>query len=156
MRIRPANRGEVPFLAQLWYDGWQDAHRNVVPKELARARTLDSFADRLLLALDRTFVARNGSDALGFYMLKGDELDQFYVSSAARGTGLAGALISDAEARMRENGTTVAWLACAIGNDRAARFYEKSGWQRAGVVISHLDTIHGPFDLEVWRYEKRL
>ena len=26
----------------------------------------------------------------------------------------------------------VAWLACAIGNDRAARFYEKSGWRRAG------------------------
>jgi hypothetical protein len=23
------------------------------------------------------------------------------------------------------------YLACAIGNDRAARFYEKRGWQRA-------------------------
>jgi hypothetical protein len=27
-----------------------------------------------------------------------------------------------AEARLLESGTTTAWLACAVGNDRAARF----------------------------------
>jgi hypothetical protein len=48
------------------------------------------------------------------------------------------------------------WLACAIGNERAARFYEKSGWRRIGTMVSRLDTANGPFDLGVWRYEKRL
>lgn len=48
------------------------------------------------------------------------------------------------------------WLACAIGNDRAARFYEKNGWRRAGTIINEADTERGPFPLEVWRYEKPL
>jgi len=49
-----------------------------------------------------------------------------------------------------------AWLTCAIGNMRAARFYEKCGWQRVGTMINPLDTTAGIFPLEVWRYEKQL
>ena len=49
-----------------------------------------------------------------------------------------------------------AWLACAIGNDRAARFYEKCGWTRMGTMINEAETSRGPFSLEVWRYEKQL
>jgi ribosomal protein S18 acetylase RimI-like enzyme len=89
-------------------------------------------------------------------MLKGDELYQLYVSAEARGTGVAAALIADAEARLAAHGVRTAWLACAIGNDRAARFYEKSGWRRAGTVVSELDTPAGIFRLDVWRYEKDL
>jgi len=50
----------------------------------------------------------------------------------------------------------VAWLACAIGNDRAARFYEKCEWTRSGTIINNADTANGPFPLKVWRYEKSL
>jgi GNAT superfamily N-acetyltransferase len=91
---------------------------------------------------------------LGFAMLKGDELYQLYVAAAARGTGVATALIADAEVRIAATGATTAWLTCAIGNDRAARFYEKSGWHRASVVTSRLETPGGVFLLDVWRYEK--
>ena len=49
-----------------------------------------------------------------------------------------------------------AWLGCAIGNSRAARFYEKSGWHLARSVVEQLETPGGPFPLELWRYEKRL
>ena len=93
---------------------------------------------------------------LGFAMLKGDELYQFYVASEARGTGVAAALIADAEAQLTERGVETAWLACAIGNARAAKFYEKSGWHLARTMVNRLDTIDGPFDLEIWRYEKHL
>jgi RimJ/RimL family protein N-acetyltransferase len=65
-------------------------------------------------------------------------------------------LIADAEARLSENGVETAWLACAIGNERAARFYEKCGWHRAGTMINHLETSKGTLPLEVWRYEKSL
>jgi hypothetical protein len=54
---------------------------------------------------------------------------------------------------LRRNGTTTGWLACAIGNDRAARFYEKTGWRRIGVMTSNLPTPAGSFALDVWRYE---
>ena len=89
-------------------------------------------------------------------MTKGAELHQLYVSTAARGSGLAATLILDAEARLREGGVHRSWLACAIGNVRAARFYEKHGWTRTGIVIEHLETGTGTFPLEVWRYEKSL
>jgi ribosomal protein S18 acetylase RimI-like enzyme len=89
-------------------------------------------------------------------MLRGAELYQLYVSPQSRGSGVAAALIGDAEARLGNRGVDTAWLACAIGNDRAARFYEKSGWHRAGTVIEHLEVGNGTFPLEVWRYEKYL
>jgi len=89
-------------------------------------------------------------------MLKDDELYQLYVSAQARGSGVAAALMADAEARLAASGVKTAWLACAIGNERAARFYEKCGWRRAGTFVSELETTNGIIPLEVWRYEKPL
>jgi GNAT superfamily N-acetyltransferase len=89
-------------------------------------------------------------------MIQGDELDQLFVAAEARGTGVAAALLADGEARLAAAGVRTAWLACAIGNDRAARFYEKHGWRRAGTMIHRPETPDGPFPLEVWRYEKEL
>jgi RimJ/RimL family protein N-acetyltransferase len=66
------------------------------------------------------------------------------------------ALIADVETRLAKSGVETAWLACAIGNDRAARFYEKCGWRRVGKMINELETPDGIFPLEVWRYEKVL
>jgi len=93
---------------------------------------------------------------LGFTMLKGDEVYQLYVSRTARGSGVASALMADAEQRLAARGVSDAWLACAIGNERAARFYEKQGWRRAGTVVNVAETSEGGFNLDVWRYEKTL
>jgi RimJ/RimL family protein N-acetyltransferase len=57
---------------------------------------------------------------------------------------------------LAQSGVAVAWLACAIGNERAARFYEKRGWTRAGTIVNRLNTPEGEYLLDVWRYEKRL
>jgi ribosomal protein S18 acetylase RimI-like enzyme len=89
-------------------------------------------------------------------MVRDDELYQLFVSADAHGSGVAAALMADAEARLAESGVATAWLACAIGNDRAARFYEKCGWHRAGIMVNHAETSGGTFPLEVWRYEKAL
>jgi GNAT superfamily N-acetyltransferase len=156
MIVRPADPSETGVLARLWYDGWQDAHAAILPAELARARTLESFAERLAAALVDVRVIGAPGAPLGFAMLKGDELDQFYVASRARGAGIAAVLMADAEARLSARGVETAWLACAIGNARAARFYEKCGWYLARTMVSRLATADGPFDLKVWRYEKRL
>ena len=156
MIARPADASETGALARLWYDGWQDAHAAILPATLARARTRESFAERMAAALADVRVIGPQGAPLGFAMLKGDELYQFYVASEARGAGIAAALMADAEAQLSARGVETAWLACAIGNARAARFYEKSGWHLASTVVSRLDTADGPFDLEVWRYEKHL
>jgi GNAT superfamily N-acetyltransferase len=156
MTVRNAAEREIDSLARVWYDGWHEAHAQIVPPELTRLRTLESFRDRLQAVLPDIRVIGPLLAPVGFSILKGDELYQLFVSAPARGTGVAAMLIADAEARLSASGVETAWLACAIGNERAARFYEKSGWRRVGTMVNQAETLAGTFPLEVWRYEKPL
>jgi GNAT superfamily N-acetyltransferase len=156
LTARPADAGDLSALARLWYDGWQDGHAHVAPEGLRRARTLASFHERLAAALGETFVIGPAGAPIAFFMLKDDELYQFYVGRAARGTNVAAALMGAAEAELARRGIATAWLACAVGNDRAARFYDKSGWRNAATQMNRLDTQDGVFEIEIWRYEKEV
>ena len=151
--IRSADDADLEHLAQIWFDGWQDGHAELVPDELRRLRTLDSFRERLQEGLGSVRVAEANAQIAGFIMVKGDELYQFFVTSKARGSNVAPMLMKAALDALRGSGAAIGWLDCVIGNDRAARFYEKSGWHRVGVVTSHLPTPEGVFPLDVWRYE---
>jgi GNAT superfamily N-acetyltransferase len=153
---RDAKLSEIGQLAKIWFDGWQDAHARIVPAELARLRTFQSFEQRLRAALSGVRAAGEVGAPVGFYFLKGAELYQLYVASNARGSGIAAGLMADAEAHLREKDVHTAWLACAIGNDRADRFYEKCGWSKTGTVTDDVEVSGGTFALEVWRYEKSL
>jgi GNAT superfamily N-acetyltransferase len=156
LATRAAEPEELEPLAKLWRQGWLDAHEAIVPDALIALRTPQSFAERMAAALPRVRALGPVGAPLGFHLIKDDELNQFYLASAARGTGAAGVLMADAEIRLAEAGVTTAWLACAIGNARAARFYEKSGWALAGETVVPTETPAGPFPLKVWRYEKRV
>src|SRR5688572_4328028 len=156
MIIRAARESDVDRLAEIWFDGWRDGHLALVPAALARLRTRESFRHRLRAALAETRVAIEAETPIGFAILKGDELYQFFVAAEARGTGVAAELIADAEQQLAARGVTTAWLACAIGNDRAARFYEKRGWRRTATITYQAETTAGPFPIENWRYEKEL
>ena len=156
MEARQAESTEIAALARVWCDGWHDAHKMIVPAALVAMRTIDQFERRMAEALPKVRVIGRVGAPLGFYFLKHDELDQFYIGAQARGTGTAALLLRDAEARLLGAGVTNAWLACAVGNLRAARFYEKSGWVRTGGVTAELAAPGGTFPLKVWRYEKTL
>jgi GNAT superfamily N-acetyltransferase len=121
---------------------------------LVRLRTPGSFRGRLEAAFADVRVAGPPGAPVGFCALKGDELHQIFLAPEARGA--AAAPIADAEARLARRGVETAWLTCAIGNARAARFCEKSGWRLAGTVVAPAATSSGPLPMEVWRYEKRL
>lgn len=156
MHVRPALKTELDRLAGIWHEVWQESHAPLMPDELIRLRTLDSFRDRLASLLPEIRVIGPPGSPVGFCINRDDELYQLYLSAEARGTGTAAALLADAEARLSANGVVTAWLACAVGNARAARFYEKSGWQRTGTQKIEVDTSAGPFPLEIWRFEKTL
>jgi GNAT superfamily N-acetyltransferase len=155
-QVRWVEAAEIDHLARLWHDTWHEAHALLVPQELTRLRTVESFRARLQAAFPNIRVAGPLGAPFGFCVLKDDELSQLFVSLEARGSGVASALIADAEARLAGRGVERAWLACAIGNDRAARFYEKTGWHRVGTFLNTAETLSGPFPVEAWRYEKRL
>ena len=152
--VREAEAGEIDQLTSIWHEGWHEAHAPILPAELTRLRTLESFKARLLEAFPQVRVVGPTGDPIGFCIVKGAELYQLYVSARGRGSGVAAALTADAEQRIAGSGADIAWLSCAIGNHRAARFYEKQGWRRAGTMVYHSDTSAGPYGLEVWRYEK--
>lgn len=147
---------EVDQLARLWHAGWQDAHARIAPAELARRRTLASFRQRLGEGLARVRVTGPAGGRTGFCMVREDELYQLFVAPEARGSGIAADLLADGEDRLAAAGVATAWLACAIGNDRAARFYAKNGWRLARTVTLALETPEGIFPMDVWRYEKAL
>ena len=156
MGVRAARDHDAEPLARLWWAGWHDAHAAITPPELVRLRTLENFRDRMQAALRAVRTLGPLGEPAGFHYLKGDELNQFYVDAEARGSGVAAALMADAETRLSAQGVEIAWLACAIGNLRAARFYEKSGWRLAATISVPSETSAGPFSLDIWRYEKRL
>ena len=156
VNVRPADPAEIPRLAQVWYDAWRDAHANLLPAQLVRVRTLENFHDRLRASLEPVWVVGPLGAPLGLCTIRDDELYQLFVAAEARGTGAAQALLADGERRLAAAGATRGWLSCAIGNLRAARFYEKNGWSLVGVMAADLETTEGPFRLESWRYEKEL
>ncbi len=156
MDVRNAEPAELDRLARLWHDAWRDAHAEILPPALVKIRTLENFRERLARALPETRVVGPLGRPLGLCWVKDDELYQLFVATEARGTGVAAALVADAERTLAARGVRTAWLACAIGNHRAARFYEKCGWRLARTMVNELEVPGGTFELEVWRYEKTL
>lgn len=153
MKIASATTTDIAPLAALWHNGWHEAHAALVPPDLKALRVPAEFRARVTAHLSDTFVARSNGQISGFVMVQDDELYQLYAAPTARGNGTAQDLIAFGEAQIAAR-YPIAWLACTVGNDRAARFYDKSGWTRDGVIDLALETSAGPFLLPVWRFEK--
>lgn len=154
--IRAPFDDELPALASLWHEGWHEGHASIVSPALTRLRTLDDFSARLKRLLPYVRVSGKVGTPTGFCVVKGDELHQMYVARSVRGQGVAAALMVDGEQRLRLAGHELGWLACAIGNDRAAHFYQKCGWACRGEITLGSETSAGDFPVKVWRYEKRI
>jgi GNAT superfamily N-acetyltransferase len=138
--IRPVTAADMPAVALLWHGGWHDAHGRLFLPEIVAERTVDAYERWLATILEHSYAAFVDGALAGFYAIDGDELDQFYVDPGWRGRGLAGRLIADAERALAARGVRDAWLVCAVGNERARRFYGKAGWTEGPVV-----------DGETWR-----
>ncbi len=154
--IRKAADADIEALTDLWWEGWRDAHLHIVPQYLSDLRTRANFRARLIKRIDGVWLSGELGEPLGFHFIHGDELDQFYVARQARGTGLATRLMLHAESIFEGRGILRPWLACTVGNARAARFYEKSGWERIGERLIEVETSESPFPVKVWRYERTL
>ena len=153
MEIRRANEGDVQTVAQIWHLGWHLGHAAVVDNELVGLRVPEEFMARSAEHLEKTFVAVVDGAIAGFFMIDENELYQFYVDVAHHGSGLAKTMMAQAEAYLTG---PRAWLGCTVGNDRAAAFYVKAGWENMGVEVFEADTSKGTFPVNIWRFEKAL
>jgi GNAT superfamily N-acetyltransferase len=154
MIIRPAQAGDAPAVAEIWYQGWQDGHLGHVPDALTAIRTEESFRTRAAQRVGDTTVAVDGGEVAGFVMVVGDEVEQVYVARRHRGSGLAADLLSVAERLVAAGGHARAWLAVATGNARARRFYERCGWVDDGPFDYPAAGEDGPIPVPCHRYTK--
>ena len=153
-KLRAATPDDVDAIATVWHSGWPEGHLGHVPKALLKHRGLIDFRARVPALLDRTTVATIGPDVAGFVMVHNDELEQIYVAEAARGSGVAAALLRHAESEIGER-FDMAWLAVVAGNTRARRFYDRNGWRDAGVFEHEAPIEGGSIPLAAHRYEKK-
>ena len=154
--LRPATADDAPAIARIWYFGWRDGHLGHVADELVALRTRESFDQRAAARVADTVVATVDGAVAGFIMVVGDEVEQVYVASEHRGTGLAAALLTEAERLVAANGHDRAWLAVAPGNARARRFYQRRGWIDEGLFDYPAVTADGPMPVPCRRYVKRV
>jgi GNAT superfamily N-acetyltransferase len=85
-------------------------------------------------------------------MLDADEVEQVYVATIHRGTGVAAALLGEAERLVAAASHQRAWLAVVAGNARARRFYERSGWVDEGPFDYPTKTATGSISVPCRRY----
>jgi GNAT superfamily N-acetyltransferase len=102
--LREASRPDAEAVAEIWRLGWRDGHLGLVPRELVEARTEDSFRARASERIDEMTVAVVDGAIAGFVLVVDDEVEQVYVAASHRGTGVAPALLSEAERQVRANG----------------------------------------------------
>ena len=154
--LRPVTRADLPALAELWFRGWHEAIADLVPHELVAARTKSGFARRLDEMAPTLIAAGPEGAPLGFCAVKEDEIYQIFVAPEARGSGLAARLLAEGEARIAAAGHDAAWLHCSIGNDHAARFYERAGWYLAETEHAAFGDGDAWVSLDILVYRKRL
>jgi len=136
--LRPAEPADSGTITTVWYDGWRESHEGHLPAALLAHRNPRDFLDRISDILETTTVATVDGNVVGLVVTTGAEIEQLYVASDHRGTGIAVALLRHGESVIGGDFPT-AFLAVVAGNARARHFYEREGWH---------DT--GPFDYYAW------
>jgi GNAT superfamily N-acetyltransferase len=155
--LRPATADDMAAVADLWHEGWHDAHAGHVPEGLTRGRTLAAFHERTPSRVPDTTVAfAEDGRLLGFIMVTEDEVEQVFVDRSTRGSGLAVTLLTEAERQVSSAGHAVAWLAVVVGNARARSFYEREGWRDEGDLPYEVTADGQTFISPCRRYEKRV
>lgn len=137
-RLRPAAPGDAREIVDVWFTGWREAHLGHVPDALLAHRSEQTFRARIPAIVGTTTVATVDRRVIGLVVTADDEIEQLYVDSEHRGTGIAAALLQHGESVIAREHRR-AFLAVVDGNARARHFYERHGWHDAG-----------PFDYHAW------
>jgi GNAT superfamily N-acetyltransferase len=154
---RLAELADLSNIAALYHSVWHETHARFMPLAERQRRTLEFFLDRMRPLLPATFIENHrGIAPAGFVSWQGGMLGQLYVAQGSRGTHVAADLLSASELAIAAGGYMEAELHCLVGNQRAHRFYERSGWSTRDEVVENVQGETGLVGVPFWRMTKRL
>ncbi|WP_172296480.1 GNAT family N-acetyltransferase [Pseudoruegeria sp. HB172150] len=132
MTVRPMTSGDHPDVAAVWHEGWHDAHDGLVPDRMSATRVPDAFLKAIAEMTKEVRVGLLDGRIGGFVAWQENYIDYLFLSRPVRGSGLAARLMQAAETEIAAAGHVLAEIDYVKGNDRAARFYAREGWEITG------------------------
>jgi GNAT superfamily N-acetyltransferase len=154
--VRPAGDGDVTSIGALYHRVWHDTHGPHMPPAERARRDEEDFRGRIRELMPNVVLSQDDGYIIGFAAWSSSLLGQIYVESAYRGTGVAERLMAAAEAEMAAQGVHQAELHCLVGNERAHRFYERSGWVAHGIISERVRGEAEEETREFWNFRKAL
>jgi ribosomal protein S18 acetylase RimI-like enzyme len=145
--LRDARRGDELAVAEVHVRSWQEAYRELMPADFLDALDPRDRAERYEFEGEEgppttvvavaagagdvesvvgfvTFGPSRDEDTVGM-----GEIYALYVDPGRYEGGLGRMLMAHARRRLKEQGFEAAVLWVLLGNERAASFYEREGWQ---------------------------
>jgi ribosomal protein S18 acetylase RimI-like enzyme len=154
--IRRAHAGDIWQVGSLYHTVWHETQARFMPAAECTNRSMEFFIERMTPLLPTTLVVERKGAVVAFSAWRGQRLGQIFVAEAHRGSGIASSLLRASEVEMANEGTSEAELHCAVGNQRARRFYERMGWLHRGEIMEQVTSEDGQVDVPFWRMTKFL
>lgn len=150
-RIRRASPDDARSVAEVHVDSWRHAYRGMLPDAYLDRLSVDDreamWREAFAEDTSGAFVAEVGDRIVGFASFgpsRDDdasetvaEVPAIYVEPSEVGRGVGRRLLEAATAALRDAGYRRATLWVLEANERARRFYEKSGWTWDGTIDRH-------------------
>lgn len=152
--FRPATFADIPRIAEIHIAGWETAYRGLIDDAALSERTLEKRVElwnEVLGGGDRfqnhsVHVAEVSGDIVGFAQSgPSDDPDvdpsttinvfALYLDPEVRGQGVGRTLLDHVLDEASSAGKELATLYVLVGNDDAAVFYEKVGWESEPDVV---------------------
>jgi ribosomal protein S18 acetylase RimI-like enzyme len=146
--IRAARDDDARQIAEIHGQAWQWAYRDLLPKAFLASLSVErraAYWQRWLADADlrrQLWLGLRQERVVGFVAAgpsrdpdadaETGEILALYLEQEVVGIGVGRALCAHAVDRLRRDGFRVATLWVLVSNDRARRFYERTGWRADG------------------------
>ncbi len=129
LSIRQASVEDIAPLSELAALAYAQAFAHLLAAGQLKERPVAYYRERFQAQIDGLWLAQTRDAAratlLGYFLLRGNELEQIFLDPGCTDQGIGRALLQQAQ-RLGANE-----LECFAENHRARRFYERAGWQLA-------------------------
>lgn len=141
--IRPAERGDIPGIAFVHHNSWQETYRGLLSDAFLDARSYErSLLNHERIGHDGKIVAVAGGEIVGFAGLdipsredpRMAEIGAIYVLKKAQGLGVGRLLFEACVQAFKAKGFKKMYLWVLDSNEKAAGFYNRMGLSADGSV----------------------